>query len=58
MESYGSDGLKKALTIEVRNKVHRIVQVRGPANRAPRVQEKKVLARWANATGLTIASWV
>lgn len=41
----------RLLTIEV-DRLHRAVQVRGFANRAPHAEERKVLERWAQARGI------
>jgi PcfJ-like protein len=42
---------QRLLTIEL-NPRHRMVQVRGFANRAPHAEERKILERWARARGI------
>jgi hypothetical protein len=43
----------RLLTIEV-DRQNRAVQVRGAANRAPRIGERKLLERWAVARGINL----
>jgi hypothetical protein len=45
---------ERAVTIEVRNYSHRIVQVRGKCNRWPTEEERAVLELWAQKNGLNI----
>jgi hypothetical protein len=45
---------QRLLTIEL-NSRHRMVQVRGFANRAPHAEECKILERWAKARGIGLA---
>ena len=58
MELNQKGKVAKVLTIEVRNRLNRIAQARGPDNAAPTVQARKVLEGWAAATGLCMARWV
>jgi hypothetical protein len=44
---------ERLLTIEL-NRQHRAVQVRGFANRAARMEERKLLVRWATARGIDL----
>jgi hypothetical protein len=43
----------RLLTIEV-DRQHRAIQVRGFANRTPRIEERKLLERWAKARGIDL----
>jgi hypothetical protein len=43
----------RLLTIEV-DRQHRAIQVRGFANRTPRIEERKLLERWAVARGIDL----
>jgi hypothetical protein len=43
----------RLLTIEL-DRQHRAVQVRGFANRTPRIEERKLLERWARARGIDL----
>jgi hypothetical protein len=44
---------ERLLTIEL-DRQHRAIQVRGFANRTPRLEERKVLERWAKARGIDL----
>jgi hypothetical protein len=44
---------ERLLTIEL-DRQHWAIQVRGFANRAPRIEERKVLERWAKARGIAL----
>jgi len=55
MAQESKDGTVKLTTIEVNVKLKRIVQIRGKANRLPTTEEKKVISRWADQSGLTLA---
>ena len=48
----------KLLTIEVLKGVQLICQIRGKGNRPANDNEKRVIRRWAEATGLRLASFV
>lgn len=54
MEAETTEGRRKHLTIEVRNRTGRIVEARGKANRLPKQQELSILRRWAAESGLTV----
>ena len=55
--SYRIDGTR-VLTIELRNREKRIVQVRGARNRKATQSEMSFVKRWAQENGLKIAGWV
>jgi len=55
MAQESKDGIVKLTTIEVNVKLKRIVQIRGKANRLPTTEEKKIISRWADQSGLTLA---
>jgi len=58
MEVETRDGVAKALTIEV-GKAHRMIrQIRGKHNRLATDEEKAVISRWAEQSGLTLASYL
>ena len=44
---------ERLLTIEL-DRQHRAIQLRGFANRMPRIEERKVLERWAKARGIDL----
>jgi hypothetical protein len=46
----------RALTLELRSRERRLVQIRGYANRAMNNDERRLVARWASANGLGIAA--
>src|SRR5262249_61593299 len=46
---------ERLLTIEV-DRQYRAIQVRGFANRTPRIEERKLLERWAKARGSDLLS--
>ncbi|MCR9296648.1 MAG: PcfJ domain-containing protein [bacterium] len=52
------EGITKILTVEVRNRMRMVSQVRGKANRLPTEKEKSVLTRWAARAGLRMASYI
>lgn len=52
------EGTTKALTVEVRNGMRVISQVRGKANRLPTEKEKNILCRWAATSGLKLAAYI
>ncbi|MEM8667218.1 MAG: PcfJ domain-containing protein [Planctomycetota bacterium] len=58
LEVESHEGVAKGLTLEVRNKTRLICQVRGKANRLPTEKERKIMQRWAESSGLRIASYV
>jgi len=45
----------RKLTVEVRNDLKRIVQVRGSLNRMPEARELNLLTNWAGQNGLTVS---
>ena len=53
-----TEGIKKAVTIEVRNQANLICQVRGKSNRLPTEKERKIIQRWADVAGLRVANYV
>ncbi len=58
MEVESLDGRSKVLTIEVRRGVQLICQVRGKGNRIANEKEKRIIRRWAESSGLRLASYV
>ena len=58
MEVESLEGITKAVTIEVRNSARLICQVRGKANRLPTEKERQVIQRWAENSGLRLATYV
>lgn len=58
MEVESTEGLSKALTIEIRNHQRLICQARGKTNRMPTEKERGILRRWATVAGLTMAGYV
>ena len=58
MECEEKKRLRRVLTIEVSNRIARIVQARGKRNRRPRPEARAILLRWVRAANLTIADWV
>jgi hypothetical protein len=49
----GAGDRERLLTIEL-DRSHRAIQVRGFANRTPRIEEQKLLQRWAKARGIAL----
>ncbi len=55
VETFG--GIDKTVTIEVRTSARMICQVRGKANRLPSEKERRIIQRWAESSGLSLASY-
>jgi PcfJ-like protein len=47
---------RRALTIELDVRTSTIVQARGPQNRSPQAEERRILALWARENDLTLAA--
>ncbi len=58
MELESFEGHRKVVTIEIRNNVRLICQIRGKANRLPSDKEKNIINRWATKVGLKMASYL
>jgi hypothetical protein len=58
MDVETEDGVEKALTIEVRRTDKMVRQIRGKYDRLATDEEKAVISRWAEQSGLTIASYL
>lgn len=58
MTQSNREGLYRVLTIELRLASRQICQARGKYNASPTPKAKKMLERWAQQVGLTVASYV
>jgi hypothetical protein len=52
-----SDGVQRAVTIEVCPRTRRVEECLGKCNRAPTAEERRMVERWAQDNGLTVELW-